>query len=276
MKNNYSSYQKALAALMMFAFVLLAFPFLGSAQENEPPLFAQVDCIKVKPENENKFLEFVKNNIKLLQTERIKQGTIAGWYLYKVRFTGSSDGYNYAGVTLYTNKANIESPWKGLDVERILPGKDMNKVFLEASAIRDLVSSILIVRQDFIYPQGGPGNFKYLQLDYMKVAPGKEGEYTDVETSIWKPVHNEFIKAGSRVGWSLWGRAYPAGTGLDFQYITVNYFADWSKIGSENYTDAFSKAHSGKDLDALMKRTDDSRTLVKSELWEVVEKVFPQ
>lgn len=276
MKNKYNNCQNILATILLITASFGVFPVMGNAQENEAPLFAQVDFIKVMPENGDKFIEFIKNNIKPLQFERIKQGKILGWFLYKVRFTGSGDCYNYAGVTLYPNPAAIEYPFQGIDVGKILPGKDMNKVLLEASSLREMVHSTLISRQSFAYPEGGPGDFKYLQIDYMKVETGKEDEYFDVETKIWKPVHNEFIKAGSRVGWSLWGTVFPSGTGQEFQYITVNYYADWSKIGMADYNDAFSKAHPGKDINALSERTGASRNLVKSELWEVIEKVFAQ
>jgi hypothetical protein len=276
MKKKYNSYLKIAVVTVLLAIALLKFPFSASAQQSEAQAFVQVDCLKIPFENEAKYLDFVKNTVIPIQKERIKQGSIVVWYLYKVRFTGAGDNYNYAAVTLFDKQANIESPFKGLDVGKILPGKDLNKVLLEANSMRTIVSSTLLQRQSFVYPPNGPGDFKYIQVDYMKVPQGMEGEYYDVETNIWKPVHNEFIKAGSRVGWSLWSRVFPSGSGLDFQFITVNYFSEFSKIGTDDYNAAFSKAHPGKNLDELGTKTNSSRELVKSELWEVVEKVVVQ
>lgn len=273
---KYNSCLKIAAVVILVAIAWVKVPLSASAQQNEPQAFVLVDCLKIPFENEAKYLDFIKSTVVPIQKERIKQGTIVAWFLYKVRFTGAGDNYNYAVVSLFDNPANIESPMKGLDVGKVFPGKDLNKVLTEANSLRTIVSSTLLQRQSFVYPPSGPGNFKYLQIDYMKVPQGKEGEYYDVETTVWKPVHNEFIKAGSRVGWSFWGRVFPAGTGMDFQYITVNYFADWSKIGAADYNDAFSKAHPGKDMNELGKRTDAARSLVKSELWEVVERVAAQ
>lgn len=272
---KYNSCLKIAAVVILIAIAWAKAPS-ASAQQNEPQAFVMVDCLKIPFENEAKYLDFVKNTVVPLQKERIKQGSILFWYLYKVRFTGAGDSYNYVAVSLFDNPAKIESPMKGLDVGKVFPGKDLNKVLTEANSLRTIVSSTLLQRQSFVYPEGGPGDFKYLQIDYMKVPAGKDGENYDVETTVWKPVHNEFIKAGSRVGWSFWGRVFPAGTGMDFQYITVNYFADWSKIGAADYNDAFSKAHPGKDINELGKRTDASRSLVKSELWEVIERVAAQ
>jgi hypothetical protein len=276
MKNIYINYLKISTVTILLTVAMVKVPFGASAQQNEPQAFVLVDCLKIPFENEAKYLDFVKNTVVPIQKERIKQGTILAWYLYKVRFTGAGDTYNYVVVSLFDKPANIENPFKGLDVGKVFPGKDLNKVLTEANSMRTIVSSTLLQRQSFVYPAGGPGDFKYLQIDYMKVPQGKEGEYYDVETTVWKPIHNEFIKAGSRVGWSLWGRVFPSGASLDFQYITANYFANWSQIGAADYNDAFNKAHPGKDMNEMGDKTNASRTLVKSELWEVVERVFAQ
>lgn len=275
MKKKYIYFCKTIVLTIGLAVLLTLKPFTGQAQDNSQ-LFALVECMKVKPENDGKYVDLEKNIWKPLHQERANKGNIFGWFLYKVRFTGTDDKYNYVTVTLFSDPQNIENPWKDIDAEKILPGKDLDKAMAETGESRDMVSSSLIYRNDFVYPAGGPGNFKYIQLDYMKVQPGKDGEYLDAEINVWKSVHNEFIKAGSRVGWSLWSNVYPSGYARDYQYITVNYFSDWSKIGTANYMEAFNKAHPGKDTDALMQKTDATRVLVRSELWEVIDGAFPK
>ena len=276
MKKKYNNFGKAATVMFLLVFAFGVFPLLGYAQENDPPLFALVDCMKVKPENEAKYLELEKTIFKPLHLARAKQGNIVGWFFYKVWFTGTDDNYNYVTVTLFDNPSKVEDPWKNMDFAKLLPGKDLDKLMQETMASRELVSSSLINRQASVYREGGPGDFKYIELDYMKVEQGKEDAYMDAELNIWKAVHQEFIKAGSRVGWSLWSRNFPSGAGLEYQYVTVNYFNDWSKIGTANYTEAFGKAHSGKNLDDLFAKTNASRVLVKSELWEVIDSAFPQ
>lgn len=259
-------------AFWVFAFVMTLVPLSVSAQD-QPAVFAIVDCMKVKPGSEDKYVDLEKNVWKPLHQERIKQGKIIGWILFRVLYTGTLDPYNYVTVTVFGNPANLENPWEGIDATKVLPGKDINKLMDETMKSRDLVKSSLLMREDFIYPESGMVDYKYLQVDFMKVNPGNEGLYLDVEKNIWKPVHKEFIKAGSRVGWSLWSNTFPSGAGLDYQFTTVNYFADFSKIGMANYTDAFAKAHPGKDINELSLKTGNSRILVKSELWEVVDRI---
>ena len=43
-------------------------------------------------------------------------------------------------------------------------------------------------------PQAKPP--KYLEVDYMKVQPGKDSDYLRVEQQIWKPMHQERIRKG--------------------------------------------------------------------------------
>jgi L-rhamnose mutarotase len=275
MKKKQNPILETMLISLVLAFVFACLPISGHAQ-NAPTVFALVDFMKVKPGNEAKYVDLEKNVWKAMHQERIKKGIITGWVLYKVLYTGSSDPYNYVTVTFFDNSANLEDPWAGIDPKKILPGKDVDKAYDETLNSRDLVKSNLIVRQDEVVPEGGPGDIKYIEVDYMKVKPGNEAAYMDVEKKIWEPIHKEFIKAGTRSGWSLWGQMYPAGSATEYQYITANYFPDFKKIGTADYTDAFKKAHAGEDVDALGEKTDKSRDLVKTELWQTVDVVMKQ
>lgn len=270
---------KRLTALLLIpyavALLVACLPVSGNAQ-NQPTVFAIVDFMKVKPENEGKYLDIEKNVWKPMHQERLNKGTITGWILYKVLYTGTDDPYNYVTVTFFDNQANLEDPWKDIDAVKILPGRDLTKDMEETNISRNLVKSRLIVRQDEVVPEGGPGEVKYIEVDFMKVKPGNEGAYVEAEENIWMPIHKEFIKAGTRVGWSLWGNSFPGGSDMDYQYMTANYFADFSKIGMADYTAAFGNAHKGKSMDELGKKTDDLRDLVRSEIWQTIDVVTKQ
>jgi hypothetical protein len=275
MEKRIKKLMKAMLIPMVLAFVLACLPQIGNAQ-NDPTAFAITDQMKVKPGAEDKYLDFAKNFWKPIHQERINQGKITGWILYKVLYTGTADLYNYVTVTFFDNPAKLENSWDGIDAKKILPGKDVDKAFDEILKCRDLVRSNLIMKQDEAVPETNSGATKYIQVDFMKVKPGNEGAYLDVEKNIWKPVHQEFIKAGTRAGWSLWSSVFPSGSGADYQYVTANFFSDFSKIGAADYTDAFKKAHAGKDVDELNVKTGNSRDLVRSELWEVIDSVWQQ
>jgi hypothetical protein len=52
MKKKYNNYGKAMVVMILLAVAFGVFPLLGNAQENDPPLFELVECMKVKPEKE--------------------------------------------------------------------------------------------------------------------------------------------------------------------------------------------------------------------------------
>ena len=94
---------------------------------------------------------------------------ILGWYLYRVHYTGSADKYNYVTVTLFADRSQLEAPWAGIDPSEVMPDVDINEFYEKTLASRDMVGSNLISRIESVYGEGGPGDFKFLQIDYMKV-----------------------------------------------------------------------------------------------------------
>ena len=45
---------------------------------------------------------------------------------------------------------------------------------------------------------------RYVTVDYMKVAPGGDDAYLQLEQKTWKPVHEARVKAGNAAGWYLY------------------------------------------------------------------------
>jgi hypothetical protein len=58
-------------------------------------------------------------------------------------------------------------------------------------------------------------------VDYMKVAPGQDDAYLQVEQKMWKPIHEVRVKAGNALGWYLYRVASPSGSLVDHNYVTV-------------------------------------------------------
>ena len=52
MKRKFNNYGKAMVVMFLLTVAFGVFPLLGNAQENDPPLYAVVACMKVKPEKE--------------------------------------------------------------------------------------------------------------------------------------------------------------------------------------------------------------------------------
>ncbi len=111
-------------------------------------------------------------------------------------------------------------------------------------------------------PQG------YYAFDYMKVQPGMHDEYLKLENA-WKKIHQANIKAGKYNFWELTQVAYPSGAGVEYNYVTrinlkgekqlANYLQNWE------YPDL--AAILTPEERAMVNRTNEIRTMVKSEIW---------
>jgi hypothetical protein len=271
MKKKHFFMKKSNAIAWVVVFAMMAIPFLVVAQEQNPTVFALVEFMKVKQGDGQKYTDLERNYWKKIHQERVKKGEIVRWSLYGVRFAGSDDDYNFVTTTIVSDPNKLENPYEGIDASKILAGEDVDKIMKETAESRQLVKSNLVRMVSSVNSASGPAPFKYIQIDFMKVKPENNASYLDVENNVWKPVHQQFIKDGSRAGWALWQAVYPSGAGMEYQYVTSNYISDFSKLMSADYNEAFTAAHPGGNTDKLMEDTDKSRVLVKSELWQLLD-----
>ncbi len=137
---------------------------------------------------------------------------------------------------------------------------------------RMLMLLVFLVSSNVYAQDNGP---TYFQLAYMKVKPGKYSDYLKLETEIWKPIHQERIKQGKATGWYLYQVMYPSGTNAEYDYVIVNSGSDWNSI--EHMWDGtmdIAKKVLTKDQLLQIDKTEQTRDLVKSELWSFNDGVF--
>ena len=70
----------------------------------------------------------------------------------------------------------------------------------------------------------------FVTVDYMKVAPGQEDAYLQLEQKTWKPIHEARIKAGNALAWYLYRVDSPTGTAADHNYVTVAVYANFEAL----------------------------------------------
>jgi hypothetical protein len=101
----------------------------------------------------------------------------------------------------------------------------------------------------------------YVEVDYMKsLSP----DYAQVESEIWKPVHQERIRRGQMLDWALYALRY--GDRSEFDYITINVYSDPRHLLEFSLEELVAAAHPGRSAEEVS-NTVASRQLVKSELW---------
>lgn len=110
----------------------------------------------------------------------------------------------------------------------------------------------------------------YVHLTYMKVAPGAEMDYVDLEREVWRPIHEEQRRRGELLNWNLYGVAF-APFETPYDYVAVTAFSDLDYLESDGWEDAFRAVHPDADYDDVIGRTQRAREIIHTEVWALLE-----
>ncbi|WP_319511203.1 hypothetical protein [uncultured Draconibacterium sp.] len=273
MKNRKSTSFTRLALLFSATIAVVAFVFAPTPVKAADPLYVVVEYIKVKPEDHLKYLEVEQKIWKPMHQERISEGIIASWTLYAVEFTGSADNYNYVAITTYNDTENLENPWNAEIPAKVHGNMSLSEMMDRTNKAREIVRSELYTSVVSIpsVPFEDPAH--YIQVNFMKVESGKRSEYEALEKDIWMPVHKELIRTGKTAGWGVWAAKFPRGASRPYQYLTMNTFSDYSYVFDLDFSIPFQAIHTEKEISEMTRKTRDSRTIERVELWDLIDYV---
>ena len=256
---------KSIPQRSLLVIILISVIAFGSVKAQ----VTEVAYMKVK-ESEDEYLkvekEWKKVHKKLLDSEKIY-----AWYLIRKHYHGTEDPYDYITVTVYPNMGSILSQYP----DNLFDGLDQ-AIIDKTDLSRDLVKTELYDTPLILEVTDLP---QFLNMDFMKVEQGNDDAYLNAENDLWKPINAELKKTGILSSWSVYRQLYPGAYGGEYNYVTVNGFADLKKVTFEpdqGWEAIFKKVHPGMNFEDAMARTLDSRRMVKAELWEIIDKVTPQ
>jgi hypothetical protein len=135
------------------------------------------------------------------------------------------------------------------------------------------VASLLVgAAAPIAYTQSQPQTPTVYVVAFMKVDAAKIPEYLRLERELWKPVHQERIRAGRLKSWSLYRVRYPYGAATDYNFVTVNGYAS---LADEDrpIDDIFAKVHPAMTAEQIRKRTFDTRSLENGQAWDRLEHI---
>lgn len=110
----------------------------------------------------------------------------------------------------------------------------------------------------------------YVHHDYMKVPSGQAQAYLDLEQELWKPIHRERAQDETIEGWNLYEVVYPAGAERSYDYVTASFYDSWDRLENPYAEEHLTNAHPNMDPQEIAQRTVQTRSLVRSEVVEVV------
>jgi hypothetical protein len=109
----------------------------------------------------------------------------------------------------------------------------------------------------------------YAVVDYMKVPQGGDGNYMQVEEE-WKKVHQARVDAGMIQNWQFYSKMF-AGSTDEYNYMTVAIYDDVTKMEDPIPWDWIKENYTESERNAMMKKTNKARVLVKTEVYRLME-----
>jgi hypothetical protein len=111
----------------------------------------------------------------------------------------------------------------------------------------------------------------YNYYAYMKVKPGMYDDYLKLEKA-WKKIHLANKKAGKLHDWSLAEMISPSGASAEYDFVCRNEYRGAAALAASYDGDYMSenwKSMLTAEEIALVNRTGEIRTMVKTEVWAV-------
>ncbi|MFH5831385.1 hypothetical protein [Halalkalibaculum sp. DA384] len=265
---------KKLSGTGMFLFIIL-FTSAGFGQSEEAN-YLRFDYVKVAPGQVQAYVEYMNSMWKPLYQQQVEEGKIDSWSLYRV-FTPGGDGgkYNFVAITSAA----------GLNVFESLSPRDIlmmdqrsrdqiNNMMAKANELRTVMytefwKAINKIAED----AASPHSAKYMMVDYMLVAPGKDYDYQMLEDEVAKPIHQERKATDRMVGWELYSLITPGGQNYGYNFATGNFFDELEDVEYGFTEDVIKNALPGTDIPELFDTIFDTRRLVNSQIWELVYRV---
>ena len=114
----------------------------------------------------------------------------------------------------------------------------------------------------------------FVTFDYMNVKPSSVDEYINLESKVWKPVHEEFQKRGIEVSWSLYS-VRGAGTQNHYNYVTVSVYDGLGSLDNDQslFDEIISDVYSNEELEGFWNRTSEARSHNGQDIFFVNDKV---
>lgn len=267
---------KSFKTPLLLAFIVFLSCFGIAAVGQDKPVYLMMNFIKVDRNKSQAYIDLIKNYGSKVWQARVNSGELISWTMYSVAMTtDGQEDYNFVGIASANSVKNLmeaSTPPKDL-LKAAMPGatdKMIQDVLDSYGEVREVRNAVILKMVDHIAPKVPR---KTMEVNFMAIAPGKTAEYVRLETEVFKPVHEERIKAGEITGWGLYEVAYPWSDTRPYSYITTNGFNDWDKMINSDYGGAYKKAFPKGDLNKLWAQTLAARSMYKTEIWNFVTRV---
>jgi hypothetical protein len=208
--------------------VVTLFIYNVNAQEKMYLLF---EFMRVDNEQEAAYMEtegFWEN----IHKERVKNGDIIGWDLWKLQPGGEDQQYQYLTVNIYDDPVKMMNGEGDFTKALTEAYPDMSEDVLEkiierTGKSRDLAIKLYVEQINRTSPEYEVSLGTVASLDLMKVELKNYNAYEMAENKIFKPMHQKQVNNSEKESWSLVRIMSPTGSDTYTSHMTVNMFKDY-------------------------------------------------
>lgn len=248
------------------AAVVLAFASAASpafAQNAADPPTARVYCIKVNPGKGAEFDAFLRDVSLPLAQVRADSGEFAWVMVARSLYpAGTSATCDYSVIYGYKGLPPEEASASSLDaaLKKTKIPLTAEQMIAKRSSLITLAAAEVWWTVEATGPAIGKGG--YMRVNHYKIKPGQWDEWVKAERAGWKPLVEEWNKAGGKGGWGVYGLMMPSGDSLPYDGATVDTFADWnSLIRGVPLGELWPKVHPGFSINETLANLDKVRSV---------------
>jgi hypothetical protein len=265
---SFQSFKSGIVCALLLLF-LFCCPVAGRTQDSS---FLAVSYIKLK--DPAKGAEY-EANLKYYTTkvigERIKDGSVRGWYLWKALMpSGTGAEYDYM-IAISSNSLQmlLDDTSGAANFQRAMPGMGepvRQAVGSNFNELRTITKKELyrnVAALDMTTPP------KYAEVSVMKVMPGKYAAYRKMEQETFGAIQRERMRLGAISGWQFYEMLLPYADGAP-EFFTVNYLTSLPQLMNPQWAPAVKAAWPKTDINKLFTDVEANRKTVRSNLLKLV------
>lgn len=224
--------------LMLFIVIVL----LGSSSIAQEKLYLIFEFMKVDNEQEATYME-TEEFWQKIHEQRVKNGDIIGWDLWRLKPGGEDQHFQYLTVNLYNDPIKMFEGSGDFDaaLKAAYPNmseEELNKQFNKTSKSRDLAVRIYLEQIDGTKDEFGMPLGSLAVINLMKVSQENSSKYEKMESDIFKPMHQKDVDNDVRENWGLLKFMNPYGSDTYASHITVDMYKNFAQYFAPNDNNA--------------------------------------
>lgn len=248
--------------------LIAALVFSAPAHAAEDEIYMYTVCYKARPGKIAELRTFLTETAPKLAKASLGTNNQVAWGANETIIPiGEAAECDFATYRIYRGAPS--SVGIGTPGAAAKAGLDQGKVRSEFQAAARVKASALWRGVDG-YGESKVGD--YVKIDLMDA--NDMADWTAIESRIFKPVQQERAKAGKIKAWGAYQMVSPAGSDREYNAITVNTLPDLKALSAPaGYQEAFKKAHPGVKIEWVFEKTASVRTIVRSNIVQVIARV---